>query len=208
MKALMRVICIVVVAASLQVFAQTEPPRVAAHNSEASSAKTTSGVLPVSPEQWQQAVAFHGHTCAGLAMGVRVARAAIRELGENEKNNEVVAIVETNRCPVDAIQMLTHCTAGKRSLIIEANDRNVFTFIRRADGKAVRITVKEAGWGKPDPAFEPLRAKVIANKATAEEEKKFDELMQVRAAAILSAAEDHVLKIEEVKAEIPEKYRR
>lgn len=40
---------------------------------------------------------FHGHTCPGLAVGVRVAEAARREIGPHSAQEEVIAIVESDR---------------------------------------------------------------------------------------------------------------
>ncbi len=170
-----------------------EPPRVLAP-------VTTGGGKKISVEQMNQMLALHGHMCAGLAMGVRVSEAAIRELGENTRSNEWVAIVENNNCPVDAIQMLTHCTAGRQNLIVDDRDRNVFTFARRADGKAVRIT---GLFGERDPVFEALRARQSAGTATPDEKRRFDELMAARSAAIIAAPEAQTLKIESVKIDVP-----
>lgn len=161
---------------------------------------TTGSGRVLSTEEMNHMLALHGHMCAGLALGIRTAEAAIRELGEHTRQNEWVAIVENNNCPVDAIQMMTHCTAGRQNLIVNDQDRNVFTFGRRTNGKAIRIT---ANFGPRDPVFEELRAKQFSGKATPEEQKKFAELMAARSAAIIAAPEEQVLKIEQVKIELP-----
>jgi formylmethanofuran dehydrogenase subunit E len=44
----------------------------------------------------ESARAFHGHNCPGLAIGLRVAEAALREVGANTPSNEVLAIVESD----------------------------------------------------------------------------------------------------------------
>ncbi len=44
----------------------------------------------------RKAIAFHGHLCAGLTMGVRVAQVALREIGPHTVGHEVTAIVETD----------------------------------------------------------------------------------------------------------------
>jgi formylmethanofuran dehydrogenase subunit E len=94
---------------------------------------------------------FHGHSCPGLAIGIRVAEIALREIGPHSADEEVVAIVESDNCAVDAIQYLTGCTFGKGNLIHRDYGKNAFTFIRRSDGKAVRIVLRpDAGRG-PSP---------------------------------------------------------
>lgn len=87
---------------------------------------------------------FHGHSCPGLAIGVRIAQIALREIGPHSADEEIVCIAETDNCSLDAIQYLTGCTAGKGNLIQRDYGKNVFTFIRRSDSKAVRISRRHA----------------------------------------------------------------
>ncbi len=47
-------------------------------------------------EAVDRAKAFHGHFCPGLATGIRAAEIALREIGSHSKDEEVVAIVETD----------------------------------------------------------------------------------------------------------------
>ena len=39
---------------------------------------------------------FHGHWCPGLAIGIRAAQVALREIGPHSAASEVVAIVESD----------------------------------------------------------------------------------------------------------------
>ena len=88
---------------------------------------------------------FHGHSCPGLTMGIRVAEIVLRELGAHSTDEEVVCITETDHCGVDAIQYLVGCTFGKGNLIHQDHGKSVFTFLRRSDGK------KGEGEGEVDP---------------------------------------------------------
>lgn len=66
----------------------------------------------------REAIQFHGHLCPGLALGYRVAKAALRELkAERPRDEELVAIVENDSCAADAIQFITGATFGKGNLI-------------------------------------------------------------------------------------------
>ena len=59
-------------------------------------------------------IEFHGHTCPGLAIGFRAARTLMERLGvKKAPDEELVAIVETDACGADAIQVMTGCTFGK-----------------------------------------------------------------------------------------------
>ncbi len=57
-------------------------------------------------------IAFHGHACPGLAIGVRAATEAIKRLNLFSEDEEVVCVTENDACGVDGILILS-CTAGK-----------------------------------------------------------------------------------------------
>ena len=92
----------------------------------------------LTPEQIQAAVAFHGHHCPGLTIGLRAAEYCLQEIG-SAKDEEIVAIVENDMCAVDAVQFLTGCTFGKGNFIFRDYGKAAFTFFRRSEGKGVRI---------------------------------------------------------------------
>lgn len=114
---------------------------------------------------WEQAVDFHGHICMGLATGYRVAEAAWQIFGERDIDEEIVAIVETDNCSIDAIQVILGCTLGKGNLIFRDYGKQAYTFIRRKDKKAIRITLLDPPDEKQD-AVRKLRDKVFAGKAS------------------------------------------
>ena len=92
---------------------------------------------------YKDVVGFHGHSCPGLALGYRVALAALREMDMTNmsEDEELMAIVENDSCAVDAVQAITGCTFGKGNLLYRDYGKQVYTFIRRPSGKAVRISV-------------------------------------------------------------------
>ena len=57
---------------------------------------------------YEEIIQFHGHECPGLAMGYRMATAAMNELDSiRAEDEEIVAIVENDACGVDALQCVT-----------------------------------------------------------------------------------------------------
>jgi formylmethanofuran dehydrogenase subunit E len=68
-------------------------------------------------------------------------------------DEEIVAVVETDMCGVDAIQYLTGCTFGKGNLIHKDYGKNAFTFYRRRDGKAMRLVLRPTVYGDSGPLF-------------------------------------------------------
>ena len=61
---------------------------------------------------------FHGDLCAGIVLGTRMTMIGMRELGMNpmERNRNLIVYVEIDRCIADAIQAITGCSLGHRSL--------------------------------------------------------------------------------------------
>ena len=50
----------------------------------------------IDEETVERVEAFHGHMCPGLAIGIRAAELALQEIGPHARDEEVVAIVETD----------------------------------------------------------------------------------------------------------------
>ena len=89
---------------------------------------------------------FHGHNCPGLAVGYRMARAALEALGaERAGDEELVAIVENDACGVDALQCLTGCTFGKGNLIFRNYGKQVYTLYSRRSRAGVRVSFHGRG---------------------------------------------------------------
>lgn len=157
----------------------------------------------------EQAVAFHGHMCPGLAMGVLASRIAWREIGPPATDEEMVAVVETDLCPVDAIQRMTGCTFAKGNLIFRDHGKTVFTFFGRNRGRAVRVSLRADAFAD-DPAYEEHRAlfaKVHAGTVTPEERARFRELHELRSRTTLAMDPDRVFSVEEVHEPAPHKAR-
>ncbi len=156
---------------------------------------------------WEETVKFHGHTCMGLAIGYRVAEAALCALdNKRDVDEELVAVVENDSCAVDAIQVVTGCTLGKGNLIYEDYGKQVYTFALRPDGKAVRIALKNRENSKQNQMTE-LRAKMARGEATPEEESLFDKLHEEVLNEFLSCPSDEILEIKEIEFNHPEKAR-
>ncbi len=153
-------------------------------------------MLSWTDERMRAMIAFHGHFCPGLATGVRISEAALAALGPRAADEELVAIVETNNCAVDAIQFLTGCTYGKGNLIHLDRGRNVFTLARRGDGRAVRMTVKPSQGGSDSEEERRLVQRVRANQADAAERAAYAELWEARGRAVLARPLEELLRVE------------
>lgn len=145
-----------------------------------------------------RAVSFHGHLCAGLTIGVRAARIALRELGPNEAGSALYAIVETAMCPTDAIQVLTGCTFGRGTLLHLDHGKSVFTFVRRADGYALRLAARSEGWPPDHPERQLLQQQIQAGTAGPEVYARHQALLDERALALLEVPEAQLFDLRAV----------
>jgi formylmethanofuran dehydrogenase subunit E len=155
----------------------------------------------------ERIVEFHGHMCPGLAMGIRAAELGLEQVGAHAADEEVVAIVETDMCGVDAIQFLTGCTFGKGNLIHRDYGKNAYTFCRRSDGHSIRVVTKPGAWGAPEPEWEGLFAAVRAGTATPAERERFSTLHRARSERILATPVEELYDVAEVHADIPPRAR-
>jgi formylmethanofuran dehydrogenase subunit E len=93
----------------------------------------------------RKAKEFHGEICAGIVLGTRMTIIGMRELGMNphEKNRNLIIYVEIDRCIADAIQAITGCSLGHRTLKYRPYGKFAATYVDLKNGAAVRVTVLE-----------------------------------------------------------------
>lgn len=127
-------------------------------------------------------IAFHGHSCPGLAIGYRMSKAAMAFLSDSRaKDEEIVAIVENNACGVDALQCLSGCTFGKGNFIFKDYGKHAYTLYSRNSGKGVRVV---------------FNARSIPQNLRDDKDQFIDWL--------LTAQEEDILSLKEVRIDEPE----
>lgn len=85
-------------------------------------------------------VAFHGHVCGGIALGYVLAQYAMEKLGAC-REDALCARVECVSCPVDAVQCVTGCTAGKRTLEVVDAGCTALTLVRKETRRGIRAEI-------------------------------------------------------------------
>ncbi|MGB8337128.1 MAG: FmdE family protein [Desulfobacterales bacterium] len=158
-------------------------------------------------ERIERTISFHGHWCPGLAIGIRAAEWALTELGGRAEDEELVAMVETDMCGVDAIQFLTGCTFGKGNLIHRDFGKNVFTFYRRSDGKSARLVLRAMGSAADREEMAALHEKRQAGTLTSAEENRLSDLREKTSAWLMQASLDKLFDVRPAAAPLPEKAR-
>jgi len=159
------------------------------------------------PQKLEEAIRFHGHVCPGLAIGYRAAKAAQARLEVSRpEDEELVAVVESDGCGIDAVQALLGCTLGKGNLIYQDHGKQVYTLISRERGRAVRVAAKP-GLFKRTPEQEAVFQKYLSGEASGEERQAFRAFQEERVKEFLEADLDDLFTITDVSPEAPEKAR-
>ncbi|HJH27782.1 MAG TPA: formylmethanofuran dehydrogenase [Methanophagales archaeon] len=152
---------------------------------------------------------LHGHFCVYSACGVKAGYIAMRELMIKDTGmKDFVAIVETNNCFSDGIQVVTGCTFGNRTLIFKDYGKTAVTVARR-DGVAIRIALN------PDfvdsltekyPEAWSLFEKIVVRreKATEEEMGRLRQLFTEMSFEMLDVPEDEMFRTERKMIRLPE----
>ncbi len=156
---------------------------------------------------YQRCVDFHGHDCPGLAIGYRAAKAGLGFLGEDRaEDEELVAIIETDACGSDAVQVLTGCTFGKGNLIYRDHGKNVYTLLDRKSGQGVRVAL-QSGVMEPNERHRQLIEKMRKDDATQEERREFWEIHRQKSLDILGKPLETLFKISSVNPQLPPRAR-
>jgi formylmethanofuran dehydrogenase subunit E len=148
---------------------------------------------------------LHGHFCPGSAMGVKAAARAVKELGVKSTGmEEVVAIVETNACFSDGIQMVTGCSLGNNALIYRDYGKTAVTLARRT-GDAIRVALKPDGspLQKNPEAAELFRKVVQERRGTEEDSARLRHLWIDIAFEMLDIPDEEFFTIQRMTIEVP-----
>lgn len=136
-----------------------------------------------------ESAALHGHICPGQVLGVRMAICGCRELGierPKEEAKRMVVYVEIDRCAADAIQVVTGCKLGKRTMKYIDYGKLAATFVDLQTGDAVRVVAREDA----------------REKATLYHREEWTK-HQVEVAAYKAMSDEELFYIEPVVVEIP-----
>ncbi len=156
-------------------------------------------------EDFQRCAEFHGHVCPGLAIGYRAAKAGMAWLEEHRaEDEELVAVVETDACGVDAIQVLTGCTFGKGNLIHRDYGKQAFTLLGRRSGQGVRFSLRDGALWLEDE-HRGLMAKIRDGRASKEDREEFWTRHRQKCEEILARPFDVLFSTDPVEVDLPAK---
>jgi len=157
----------------------------------------------------RKAAELHGHFCSYLTYGVKAGYIAIKELGiKNTGMEETIAIVETNNCFSDGIQIITGCTFGNNALMYKDVGKTAVTVAKR-DGTAIRIAldpIYEKSIEKEYSEANGLWEKIVVKReeATRQEHNRMMELFAEMAFKELKKPADKMFRITRMKINTPQ----
>ncbi len=95
----------------------------------------------------QESVKIHGHLCPGQVLGVKMTMLGLREIGITEPKGKdkknILVFVEMDRCATDAIQSVTGCSLGHRTMKFFDYGKMAATFVNIKTGNALRVVARE-----------------------------------------------------------------
>lgn len=100
-------------------------------------------------EEYIEAASKDGSTRSGIVLGIRMALLALKELELEvplKDHRSLVTIVETDRCLPDALQLVTGCRLGNRTLKFKDYGKMAATFADLNRDVAVRIAARESAY--------------------------------------------------------------
>jgi formylmethanofuran dehydrogenase subunit E len=141
-------------------------------------------------ELLQSAEQSHGHMCAGQVLGVRMAMLGCRAVGIEDPRGagrkSLIVFVEIDRCAADAVNTVTGCRLGKRTLKYYDYGKLAATFLNVKTDEAVRVVALDSSREAADCAFPEI-------------ENKYER--QLRAYKLLP--DEELFKVERVRVTLP-----
>lgn len=111
----------------------------------------------------KESVRIHGHLCPGQVLGVRMAIYGLEKIGISDPKGadrkKLYLFVEIDRCATDALQSVTGCSLGKRTMRFVDYGKMAATFVNLDTGKAVRVVAQEESREKAKEYFPEIEDK-------------------------------------------------
>lgn len=111
----------------------------------------------------EECARIHGHLCAGQVLGVRMSLLGLRRIGirdpKGADRKKILVFVEMDRCATDAVQSVTGCSLGRRTMKFMDFGKMAATFVNLEQGTAVRVLAREESRQTAKALFPHIRNK-------------------------------------------------
>lgn len=134
-----------------------------------------------------ESVRIHGHLCPGQVLGVRMAMYGLDLVDISDPRGadrkKMYLFVEIDRCATDALQSVTGCSLGHRTMRFMDYGKMAATFVNLESGRAVRVVAKEETRWKAKDYFPEIedkyRCQLEAYKVMPDDELFYHEYVHV-----------------------------
>lgn len=114
----------------------------------------------------EASAAVHGHLCPGQVLGVRMSILGMREIGiadpKGRDRKNIIVFVEMDRCATDAVQSVTGCSLGHRTMKFVDFGKMAATYLNLKTGRAARVVAKEESRSRAKEYFPGIENKYEA----------------------------------------------
>ncbi len=114
----------------------------------------------------EESAKIHGHLCPGQVLGVKMSMLGLQQIGITEPKGKdrksIIVFVEMDRCATDAVQSVTGCSLGHRTMKFMDYGKMAATFLNLKTGKAVRVVAREESRQKAKEYFPDIGNKYAA----------------------------------------------
>jgi formylmethanofuran dehydrogenase subunit E len=94
-----------------------------------------------------ESVKVHGHLCPGQVLGVKMSMLGLKKIGiddpKGKDRKNLIVFVEMDRCATDAVQSVTGCSLGHRTMKFMDYGKMAAAFVNLKTGRAVRVIARE-----------------------------------------------------------------
>ncbi len=141
----------------------------------------------------EESARIHGHLCPGQVLGVKMSMLGLRSIGiedpRGKDRKSIIVFVEMDRCATDAVQSVTGCSLGHRTMKFMDYGKMAATFLNLKTDKAVRVLAKEESRQKAKDLF-PAFENIYAAQLEAYKVMSDDELFEVTEVKVAIKPED------------------
>ncbi len=141
----------------------------------------------------EESVKMHGHLCPGQVLGVRMSILGLKEVGiEDPKGingKNIIVFVEMDRCATDAVQSVTGCSLGRRTMKFMDYGKMAATFLNLQTNRSVRVAAREESRRKAEE-LSPFAENKYAAQVEAYKTMSDENLFAVREVKVKIDPED------------------
>ncbi len=114
----------------------------------------------------EESARIHGHLCPGQVLGIKMTMLGLRKIGitdpKGKDRKSIIVFVEMDRCATDAVQSVTGCSLGHRTMKFMDYGKMAATFLNLKTGRAIRVIARGDSRQKAKEFFPEIENKYEA----------------------------------------------